>query len=110
MATSVDMTEQRKHECDLTIPFGTVREAEIAFNTLRVDKEPRKEVTKHLQLEGHLLKVSFTASEARLLRVAVGSFTDFLNLTIETMEQFGPPLKRTRDTNSQETNIRQRDT
>ncbi|XP_038069474.1 EKC/KEOPS complex subunit LAGE3-like [Patiria miniata] len=99
MAASMDTG---KHECDLSIPFPSAREAEIAYNTLRVDKEPRKEITKELQLVENTLKVRFTATEARLLRVAVGSFMDYLNLTIQTMEHFGPPMKRVRPTEVQE--------
>ncbi|XP_022109054.1 EKC/KEOPS complex subunit LAGE3-like [Acanthaster planci] len=93
MAASMD---RGKHECDLSIPFPSAKEAEIAYNTLKVDKEPRKEVTKELQLHENTLKARFTATEARLLRVAVGSFMDYLNLTIQTMEHFGPPMKRVR--------------
>ncbi|KAK3108670.1 hypothetical protein FSP39_012979 [Pinctada imbricata] len=39
-----------------------------------------------------LLRVSFIAREARMARVSVNSFFDHLNLVIQTMEQFGPPV------------------
>ncbi|KAJ8046835.1 EKC/KEOPS complex subunit LAGE3 [Holothuria leucospilota] len=81
---------------EMKIPFPSDREAEIAYNSLRVDKEPRKsQITKELNLDGNVLLVNFTATEARFLRVAVGSFFDLLNLVVKTMEEFGPPLERT---------------
>lgn len=43
---------------DLSIPFPTYREADIAFQTLRVDAEPsRSGVTKSLSVESNILKV-----------------------------------------------------
>ena len=42
----------------LTVPFQTKREAEIAYNSLRVDREPkRSQVTKTLELDGNSLKM-----------------------------------------------------
>ena len=103
------------------MPFPSSREAEIAHGSLSVDAEPRRgEVTKTLSVTGQQLTVYvlidnliiydvlhaaialamvtinffvslFTATEARLLRVAVGSFFDFLILVINTMKEFGPP-------------------
>lgn len=39
----------------------------------------------------------FSASEARLLRVAVGSFMEHLILVVETLREFGPPLQEEED-------------
>lgn len=81
---------------DMTIPFPTARHAEIAYNTLRVDKEPsRGGCKKTLTLREHELLVHFQAGEARVLRVASNSFLDFLILVSETMEKFGPPVELT---------------
>ncbi|XP_071960035.1 EKC/KEOPS complex subunit LAGE3-like [Antedon mediterranea] len=80
-------------KCNISVPFGTSREAEIAYQSLNVDKEPRKgEVTKELAYTDNVLTVVFTASQARLLRVAVNSFMDHLNLVVQTVECFGPPV------------------
>lgn len=35
----------------------------------------------------------FSAAEARLLRVAIGSFFDHLVLVVETIKEFGPPME-----------------
>lgn len=43
---------------DLSIPFPSEREADVAYQTLRVDAEPsRSGVTKTLTLESNTLKV-----------------------------------------------------
>lgn len=77
---------------NLSIPFPSNREAEIAYEVLRVDKEPsRGSVTKNLTLDNNLLRVSISGSEARKVRVALTSFFDNLILVTETMQQFGPP-------------------
>lgn len=71
------------------------REVGIAYNSLCVDKEPRpKEITKMLRVEGTTLVVNFSATQARLMRVAVGSFMDFLLLVTQTMDAFGPPVTK----------------
>jgi tRNA threonylcarbamoyladenosine modification (KEOPS) complex Pcc1 subunit len=78
------------HQCELRIPFPNEKLANIAFTTMSVDKEPkRSHVKKQLKVEDNVLLVSFEAEEARMLRVAVGSFLDLLTLTIDTMDRFG---------------------
>lgn len=43
---------------DLNIPFPTEREADVVYQTLRVDAEPsRSGVSKTLTLESNILKV-----------------------------------------------------
>ena len=81
---------------DITVPFPTPRHAEIAYNSLRVDKEPsRGGCKKTLVLEESTLHVKLTSKEARVLRVASNSFLDFLSLVCDTMERFGPPIELT---------------
>ncbi len=76
-------------QMDLCVPFPSSRLAEIAFNSLRVDREPKRGgCKKELSVEGRNLNVVFKAEEARTLRVATNSFLDFLVLVSETMEQF----------------------
>ncbi|EZA62340.1 hypothetical protein DMN91_011134 [Ooceraea biroi] len=77
---------------DLSVPFPSSREAEVAYQVLRVDKEPsRGGVTKKLALNNNLLEVSFSGNEARKVRVGLTSFFNSLQLVIETIRQFGPP-------------------
>ena len=76
-------------EMSLEIPFDSQRTAEIAYNSLRVDPEPKRSGSKkELRLEGNRLLVQFNCEEARTLRVSVGSFLDLLTLVIDTMIQF----------------------
>ena len=73
----------------LSVPFPSTRHAEITYNTLRIDREPRRGgCSKELLLDGNKLVVNFRAKEARFLRVAVNSFLEFLTLVAETIEQF----------------------
>jgi len=81
-------------EFNLSVPFQTDREAEIAYNALRVDSEPvRSKVSKKLSVQGNCLHATFTAEEPKNLRVSVTGFFTHLILVSETMLQFGPPRK-----------------
>ncbi|XP_017875330.1 EKC/KEOPS complex subunit LAGE3 [Ceratina calcarata] len=76
---------------NLSIPFPSKREAEIAYEVLRVDKEPsRGSVIKNLTVDNNLVHISISGTEARKVRVALTSFFDNLILVTETMQQFGP--------------------
>lgn len=80
--------------CEIAIPFPTAKEADIAYNSIRVDKDPKKGgVTKTLSLKDNSLHAHFEASSARMLRVAVNGFMDLVILVTQTMEQFGPPIQ-----------------
>lgn len=75
----------------LKIPFPTRREAEIAYDVLRVDSEPKRSfIGKSFKLEDNQLLVEFRGEPAKTIRVGVGSFFDALILCCETIEQFGP--------------------
>lgn len=83
----VDQKEQLKFE--IRVKFENNRHAEIAANTLSVDKEPRKElIQKHIRVEDNFLIVNWSAKLTKLLRVSVNSFLDHLILVIDTIEQF----------------------
>ena len=78
-------------EMTLDVPFPTHRHAEIAYDALRVDPEPKRSgMNKTLQLsEGEaVLQVVFRCQEAKTLRVAVNTFLDLLMLVTKTMDQF----------------------
>ncbi|XP_031827408.1 EKC/KEOPS complex subunit LAGE3 [Nomia melanderi] len=78
---------------NLSIPFPSLREAEIAYQVLRVDKEPsRGSVSKELTLDNNLLQLVISGTEARKVRVALTSFFDNLILVTETIQRFGPPM------------------
>lgn len=77
----------------IKIPFPTPRHAEIAYDVLRLDAEPKRNfVTKTLLVEKHLLVVTFSGATAKNLRVGVTAFFEALVLSCETMDKFGPPV------------------
>jgi len=85
------MNEQKNFlTLNLFIPFPSVREALIAYNSLRVDKEPGRggSLIRQLDLSGSQLSVRWRASEARLLRVSVNGFLDHLALVTQTIAEF----------------------
>jgi len=73
----------------VTVPFASQRHAEIVLNSLRVEVEPaRSKVSRSLAVEGPNLIASFTAYEARNLRVSVNSFFEHIVLVTETIREF----------------------
>uniref|UniRef100_A0A1Q3G2M4 L antigen family member 3 n=1 Tax=Culex tarsalis TaxID=7177 RepID=A0A1Q3G2M4_CULTA len=79
----------------LKIPFPTRREAEIAYDVLRVDAEPKRSfIEKTLKLEDNHLLVEFRGEQAKNVRVGVGSFFESLILCCETIDQFGPATSK----------------
>jgi EKC/KEOPS complex subunit PCC1/LAGE3 len=76
-------------EMNLEVPFDTSRHAQVAYDALRVDKEPKRSgMVKTLELKDNILSVKFNCDEARVMRVSVNAFLDLLALVTETMEQF----------------------
>ena len=76
-------------EVSVRVPFSSEREADIVYNTLRVDPEPkRSQLVKTMAVEGTDLCVSFACDEPTTMRVSVGSFFDLLALTVKTIERF----------------------
>jgi len=83
---------------DIEVPFPSQREAEIAYNVLRVGSDPkRSQVQKHITFSNQTLSVKFCGQEARQLRVAVNGFMDHLILCTDTIAKFGPPTGDTYD-------------
>lgn len=81
------MTDELKAE--LRIPFQSTHYAKIAFNTLVVDSEPRKDlIKKKMVLNDDTLVVNWNAKESRILRVSINSFLDHLNSVLETIQLF----------------------
>ncbi|KAI1103341.1 Pcc1-domain-containing protein [Jackrogersella minutella] len=93
-------TTDTQFPCMLTIevPFPTSRLASIALKSLQVDKELSPLVKRTFSIvpsnqdavndaEGNTLKIEYKATTNRMLRVAVNSFMDSLNLVIEVMQE-----------------------
>ncbi|KAI1390216.1 Pcc1-domain-containing protein [Hypoxylon trugodes] len=97
MAESTDI----QFPCVLTleVPFPTPRLASIALRSLQVDKELSPLVKRTFSIghssedatngetEGTVLRTEYKATTNRMLRVAVNSFMDSLNLVIEVMQE-----------------------
>ena len=78
-------------KAELTIPFSCVEHAKIAYNTLSVDSEPRKDLIQKVIVFDETvsqIQVNWLAKEARILRVSLNSFLDHLNSVLETIQQF----------------------
>uniref|UniRef100_A0A182JQB8 L antigen family member 3 n=1 Tax=Anopheles christyi TaxID=43041 RepID=A0A182JQB8_9DIPT len=79
-------------EVSIKIPFPTKREAEIAYDVLRVDSEPKRSfINKTIVLEENNLLLRLDGEQAKNVRVGVTSFCELLLLCCETINQFGPP-------------------
>lgn len=78
--------------CDLHFPFATARHAQIVYNTMRIDKEPKKTVQRTEIVDDTSLNVHFEAEEAKFIRVAVESYIEKINLVLRTIERFDPKL------------------
>lgn len=87
------MTDSRSIVVSLSIPFPSRREAEIAFDVLRIDTEPKRSfIEKSLKLIDNQLVVEFNGEQAKNVRVGVTSFFESLILCCETLDQFGPAV------------------
>ena len=78
--------------CDLNFPLANNRHAEIVFNTVRIDKEPKKSVQRTETVNDNVLHVRFEAEEAKFIRVAVESYIEKINLILRTIQRFDPEL------------------
>ena len=74
----------------LEIPFASEHHAEIAYNSLRVDREPSRATTRrHLSRDACRLVARLEAPDARSLRTASNALLDLVVLVTQTLERFG---------------------
>ena len=76
--------------CELNFPLASTRHATIVYNTVRIDKEPKKTVQRLETIRDNVLHVRFEAEEAKFLRVAVESYIEKINLILQTIQRFDP--------------------
>ncbi|CAG5082477.1 Oidioi.mRNA.OKI2018_I69.PAR.g10137.t1.cds [Oikopleura dioica] len=78
------------YSMNVEIPFETERHAKIALNSVIQDEEPRAgtHIERKISVERNLLKVSWEAEEARILRTSAQSLLQLLVLVTQTIEQF----------------------
>lgn len=104
-------TTDLQFPCTLTIevPFPTPRLASIALKSLQVDKELSPLVKRTFSIDslnesaangdegGNILRTEYKATTNRMLRVAVNSFMDSLNLVLEVMQELDTDILATKD-------------
>ena len=75
----------------LRVPFPSAREADIVYNSLRVDKGPKNTAsTQQLSTEGEELVADLAARSSKHLRVSVGTLLEHILLSCRTLARFGP--------------------
>ncbi|UJR13945.1 hypothetical protein I4U23_000948 [Adineta vaga] len=74
--------------CELSFPLATARHAQIVYNTVRIDKEPKKTVQRTETLNDHILNVRFESNEAKFIRVAVESYIEKINSILHTIQLY----------------------
>ncbi|KAF8771811.1 EKC/KEOPS complex subunit LAGE3-like [Argiope bruennichi] len=108
----ISMSEEEKHELalglvkisilreeittvQLAIPFYSESDAKIAYNSLRIDKEPpRGNVVKELSVKSETLLVKFSSKDLKRLKSSITSFLDYTILVVKTLQKFGPSSKK----------------
>eukprot|EP00465_Bigelowiella_longifila_P011273 CAMPEP_0185263304 /NCGR_PEP_ID=MMETSP1359-20130426/13757_1 /TAXON_ID=552665 /ORGANISM="Bigelowiella longifila, Strain CCMP242" /LENGTH=91 /DNA_ID=CAMNT_0027850717 /DNA_START=111 /DNA_END=386 /DNA_ORIENTATION=- len=89
MASSLS-TAEPTYQYTLSIAFPSEKDAETVFKVLTVDEEVRPDrIKRGIQREKEKLKIEFSASELRYLRVAVSTFLQSMALVVDTIHQFG---------------------
>lgn len=77
-------------------PCSNEIEANIICDVLKVDKEPkRSSVTKTLSVVKDVLHVTLCTSNVKNLKPSFNSLLDYIMLSKETIDQFGPPVTKT---------------
>eukprot|EP00527_Entomoneis_sp_CCMP2396_P001754 CAMPEP_0198148444 /NCGR_PEP_ID=MMETSP1443-20131203/41434_1 /TAXON_ID=186043 /ORGANISM="Entomoneis sp., Strain CCMP2396" /LENGTH=102 /DNA_ID=CAMNT_0043813131 /DNA_START=24 /DNA_END=332 /DNA_ORIENTATION=+ len=79
------------YACDIEIAFPTPRHAEQSMRIMQVDEEIGDRVQKSFSLvgdENEIVRISFQATEAKLLRVSVSSFYDYLVIALKVYQEF----------------------
>lgn len=92
------------------MPFPTPRLASVALNALQVDKElsplvkrtfsinPMTKSATNGDVGGNILRTEYKATTNRMLRVAVNSFMDSLQLVLEVMQELDTDVLATNNT------------
>ncbi|KAI4861708.1 Pcc1-domain-containing protein [Hypoxylon rubiginosum] len=101
-------TEQFPCSLSIEVPFPTPRLASIALKALQVDKElsplVRRTFSTISSTEGsangsaveNVLRTHYEATTNRMLRVAVNSFMDSLNLVLEVIQDLDTDVLATK--------------
>ena len=91
MSSDNNSDDAYPYRCEITVHLPTAEMAADVQRILSVDREIGDRVVKELQLaeEDAAVHVSFRATEARLLRVSVSSFYEYLIVCLKCYQEFG---------------------
>lgn len=77
------------YQLQITIPFETAKQAEVACNTISPDPILKKnELTVDYSVEDSNLICDFKGVSDRVIRVAISNVLDNIKTTVECMEEF----------------------
>jgi len=90
-----DNSNSFPYECDLDITFPTEDHADTVKRAMEVDEEIGDRIKKSFSIvksssndELVVMRVQFQATEAKMLRVAVSTFYDYLTVTLKCFQEF----------------------
>jgi hypothetical protein len=76
------------YECSLDLTFPLARQASQVRRIMAVDRELGDRVLRVLTVKDRTVHVAFKATEAKLLRVSVSSFCDYLTVALKCFQEF----------------------
>jgi len=77
------------YQCDIVIALPSSQMADEIRAIVSVDREIGDRVVKSISANDNKLVVQFQATEARLLRVSVSSFYEYLTVCLKGYQEFG---------------------
>jgi len=81
------------------IPFASAAHADMARQTLDVDRELQPHAVKRtLTVEGNALVASFSTLTVRLARLTLNSFLENIDLVVRTLAEFADDAEKDKQT------------
>ncbi|KAI5755047.1 hypothetical protein M8J77_013600 [Diaphorina citri] len=92
---STEVLNPKEYVLSFEFPCNDETEASILYDVLRVDKEPkRSSVEKKLSVVNNVLHITLRTLNAKNLKPSFNSLLDYILLSKETIDQFGPPASK----------------
>ncbi|XP_030748999.1 uncharacterized protein LOC115877065 isoform X2 [Sitophilus oryzae] len=86
------MSNTKELEIEVEVPFSNKQSAQITFDVLRVDEEPKRGgVKRELTLQDKTIKAKFSGYEASHIRTALRKHMEKVELVAETITTIGHP-------------------
>mmetsp|Transcript_40007 Transcript_40007/g.45520 ORF Transcript_40007/g.45520 Transcript_40007/m.45520 type:complete len:90 (-) Transcript_40007:197-466(-) len=87
----MNYNEDYPYRCVLEFSLPNVEIANRSKLVLEVDEEVGNRVRKNITLaleDPTIIRVTFEATETKMLRVAVSTFCDYMNVTLKCQQEF----------------------